>query len=519
MASSGTNYSDPIRIDDPPLPVEFRTKAPESSTVKSSNSFMEKATGHLRPSKSKEAKSLQKTSAGTGSSNSSLGEPTDRKYTVSELINSLDNDSATLPPALERRVRDFKMAQQKRREKQGEARPWGIFGLYAHLSDIRADLEWAEDAAWRRQKRQPYLSWSDFEETRTKGNLNRPWFTYSVIFVCTVMVVVTWGVNGWVFEPLNVNPLIGPSSDTLTKCGARSTNLIVNESEWFRLFTPIVLHAGLIHYVINMAATYYIGGAVELSHGHASAAALFVIPAVGGNILSAICLPQYISVGASGGIFGLIGACAADISLNWNLLFLKSTTNKKDRWRHTMVLFWLGVDMLINCIIGFTPFVDNFTHLGGFLYGLLCGLSTIEQLGISFFGLSNGASKFQVVWHTFIRYFGLIISVFGIMVTTGLLADSDGITSPCHNCRYISCVPFPPGDDKWWHCDDCDTVEADLFVSSNGSGLYTEIDVTCPDGSIKDIYIAQDNIYDKSEMRRSLPDYCRKNCDSVFAEN
>ena len=125
------------------------------------------------------------------------------------------------------------------------------------------------------------------------------------------------------FEPLSVNPMIGPSAETLLKMGAKQTSLIVNGGQWFRLFSPIVLHAGLIHFFLNMFALWFIGGAVEKSHGMVNAAIIFVLPATGGNILSALFLPQYISVGASGGIFGLIGSCIADIALNWNMLFLK----------------------------------------------------------------------------------------------------------------------------------------------------------------------------------------------------
>jgi membrane associated rhomboid family serine protease len=296
-----------------------------------------------------------------GISESSLG--TNRQYSVSELIASLGDNDVELPPALERRVRDFKFAQAKRRELHGDKKPWGIYGLYDHLSDIRADLEWAEDAAWRRQRGQPYLSWKDFEKSRDRGLHNRPLFTYGILFLCTIMTFVTFGVNGWKFEPLNVNPLFGPSPETLIRCGARDTNLIVNERQWYRLFTPMILHAGLVHFFVNMLALYFIGGAVEQSHGFASAAVLFIIPGVGGNILSAICLPQYISVGASGGIFGMIGGCIADICLNWNLLFLKSTTDGNTRNRHFLVLFWLGLDVVVNCLLGFTPLVDNFTHL------------------------------------------------------------------------------------------------------------------------------------------------------------
>jgi membrane associated rhomboid family serine protease len=68
-----------------------------------------------------------------------------------------------------------------------------------------------------------------------------------------------------------------------------------------------------------------------------------------------------ISVGASGGIFGLIGACLADIFMNWGLLF-NQFVNGKNKHRHIYILLALLVDVIINCLIGLTPFVDNFTR-------------------------------------------------------------------------------------------------------------------------------------------------------------
>ena len=49
-----------------------------------------------------------------------------------------------------------------------------------------------------------------------------------------------------------------------------------------------------------MLALWFVGSAVEWSHGFFPALIIFVVPAIGGTILSAIFLPQYISVGASG---------------------------------------------------------------------------------------------------------------------------------------------------------------------------------------------------------------------------
>ena len=276
-----------------------------------------------------------------------------RQYSLSELVSCLNNQqdhlhqhqnnnnnniesiTTSLPPELYRRVMDYRLAQQKRFQKYGATQKWGIYGVYLHLANVRTDLEWAEDAAWRRQEGQPYLSWSDFETAQKRRHQRQVYYvTYTLLSLCTLFLVIAFAVNSWTIEPLHVNPLIGPSAETLIHIGALDTNKIVEQGQWFRLFTPLILHAGIIHYIINMGAIWFFGGAIEQSHGGFIAALLFLVPAVGGNLLSAIFLPQYISVGASGGIFGWIGACLADIIMHWNLLFLKDCSEQQQQQHH-----------------------------------------------------------------------------------------------------------------------------------------------------------------------------------------
>lgn len=266
-----------------------------------------------------------------------------------------------MAPALARRIRDFQFAQEKRRKKYGDERPWGILGLYDHLSSIRIDVEWAEDAARRRANGEPYMSWAEFEEGK-KGHANRPWFNYLLLLVCTVLLIASIAMNGWEVESISVNPMIGPSAATLIHMGAKDTNLIVNENDWWRLFSSALLHAGLVHYFINMLALWFVGAAIEMSHGWVAAAIIFTLSALGGTILSSLFLPEYITVGASGGIFGYIGACLADILLNWKLLFCDFVTENGTKHRHVMVVVALLFDIALNSIIGLTPFVDNFTR-------------------------------------------------------------------------------------------------------------------------------------------------------------
>lgn len=291
----------------------------------------------------------------------------ERQYSVGELVQTLNhqnnnNGSNSRPstntpnpsPELERRVLDFQLAQKKRFEKYGKSNTFGIFGMYYHLANVRIDLEWAEDAAYRRLHNEPYLSWTDFDDARIK-TLSKPYFTYIIVLLCTIMLVVEFAVNDWKVEALHDNPMIGPSKETLIKLGARDTELIVNNNEWYRIVTPMVLHAGIIHYIVNMAAVWFIGIAIEQNHGWIKSFVLFMIPGIGGTILSAIFLPQYISVGASGGIFGLVGGCIADLILHWNLLFIKvlDETPKQVYRRNFYAVLILILEIFFNIVSDF----------------------------------------------------------------------------------------------------------------------------------------------------------------------
>ena len=267
------------------------------------------------------------------------------------------------------------------------------------------------------------------------------------------------------------------------------------------------------------------GGVIEQTHGTINAMVLFFVPGVGGNILSAIFLPQYISVGASGGIFGLLGGCLADLTLNWKLLFLRgaetngesTATSPKSLQRvHLMAIFWLVAEIVVNLLIGLTPYVDNFSHLGGLFYGLCCGWSILVPLPVGFFGVSM--TSWEKIRKLVVRFLGIILSAVLIVVTVTILATMNvGDPPPCPNCRYVSCVPFPFWtEQKWWYCDDCDFVTATLYKNPDGDENYDLIELTCPDKNIESIPLNGTALGgDKDAIRRSLPSYCREYCPST----
>eukprot|EP00551_Chaetoceros_affinis_P006498 CAMPEP_0203663092 /NCGR_PEP_ID=MMETSP0090-20130426/818_1 /ASSEMBLY_ACC=CAM_ASM_001088 /TAXON_ID=426623 /ORGANISM="Chaetoceros affinis, Strain CCMP159" /LENGTH=707 /DNA_ID=CAMNT_0050525959 /DNA_START=46 /DNA_END=2169 /DNA_ORIENTATION=- len=372
---------------------------------------------------------------------------------------ALANDTA-----FKRRMRDFQFARRKRREKYGDASPWGILGLYDHLTGIRTDIEWAMDAAYRRDFELPYLSWQDFEDSKDTG-YNKPFFSYFIIIVCTICLIVSIALNGWKVQPLNENPMIGPSAEVLVRMGAKYTPNIVYDGEWYRIFTAMFLHAGVIHWMMNMLAIYFLGPAIEQSHGFFATVLIFTLAGIGGNLLSAIFLAKSISVGASGGIFGLIGACLADIISNWGLLFSECVDddddygdekkNRRSVCQNINILLWLAFDIFINIVIGLTPLIDNFTHLGGMFFGFLCGLSTMKRVSHEFFGMEK---HWLLRLRTFlVRFVGVIFTVVCILTAASTLASlGNGEIYTCWGCAYISCAPFPfwvEDESKWWTCD------------------------------------------------------------------
>ena len=86
---------------------------------------------------------------------SGSGDNLDQLRLLAGQLNADWGGEELMAPALARRLRDFQFAQEKRRKKYGNERPWGILGLYDHLAGVRMDVEWAEDAAWRRANGEP----------------------------------------------------------------------------------------------------------------------------------------------------------------------------------------------------------------------------------------------------------------------------------------------------------------------------------------------------------------------------
>ncbi len=141
------------------------------------------------------------------------------------------------------------------------------------------------------------------------------------------------------------------------------SNADLASGEWWRLFTPVVLHASITHILFNMWALWVLGPQIERGVGTWPFVSLYLASAAaGGAFVFFLGEPATIAVGASGAIFGLFG-----VWFNWAV-----------RRRNTMygraLLRQIGFLLLINAAIPlFVPTIAWQAHLGGLLAGFVIG--------------------------------------------------------------------------------------------------------------------------------------------------
>lgn len=136
-------------------------------------------------------------------------------------------------------------------------------------------------------------------------------------------------------------------------------NPFVLEGEFYRLFTCIFLHVGIIHIACNMYSLYVLGPQIESFFGKWKFLFIYLISGLCGSILSLTFNTSYISVGASGAIFGLLGSM-----LYFGYHYRTYLGN--------VVRSQIIPIIILNLVIGFSVNgIDNFGHIGGLIGGIL----------------------------------------------------------------------------------------------------------------------------------------------------
>ena len=170
-----------------------------------------------------------------------------------------------------------------------------------------------------------------------------------------------------VFTPgASLNGILAPPACVLVECGAVFTPLMV-APRWqlWRLATPMVLHAGPLHIIMNMYVQLLLGIQCETEWGTRKTAAIYVASGVGGALASAVASPTSIGVGASGAIVGLLGARLARLVTEWHTMDERVRNSQAAQTMvNLLLLSSLGAASSAGDIPGVT--IDNFAHGGTF---------------------------------------------------------------------------------------------------------------------------------------------------------
>ena len=222
-------------------------------------------------------------------------------------------------------------------------------------------------------------SFKKVEEEQKVFVSGKPFLTY-VFMIIQVVVFLLMELKGG-----------STNSATLIEFGAKSSPYIL-QGEWWRFFTPMVIHIGFVHLLMNTISLYLIGSEVERIYGNTRFLIIYLFAGFSGTLASFMMTPN-LAAGASGAIFGCFGALLYFGSVYPKLFF---------RTMGSSVI----VLIIINLVYGFAvPGIDNAGHIGGLIGGFLAAgivslpkkkfimrqlILFVSTIGLTYFSLQYG---------------------------------------------------------------------------------------------------------------------------------
>ncbi|HEX2851137.1 MAG TPA: rhomboid family intramembrane serine protease [Acidimicrobiales bacterium] len=205
------------------------------------------------------------------------------------------------------------------------------------------------------------------EGARTQRHVTLPWERRSG---AAVVALVLACVAVYLLQTSGTTALGRPGGGVGPGRGARGVGLDtftlryaavgskIAAGEWYRLVTAVFLHGGVMHLALNMFALWIFGQEIERREGAVRFLAIFLGAGIVGNVVAYFILPgTTVSVGASGGVFGLLG-----VALVW-------------AWRShgdvRPIAALIGLNLLLPLAV---PGINVAAHLGGLVAGAAYGL-------------------------------------------------------------------------------------------------------------------------------------------------
>ncbi len=197
----------------------------------------------------------------------------------------------------------------------------------------------------------------DEEVEEQRGNLTpvvlpRPYYTYALLS-CIAAVFLTQFAT-------STDPEFFAIDRYSAFLAGFDKDAFLNRHEYWRIFTGAAVHSGILHVVMNSYALYSFGRLVESLSNRAHLAIVFLLAALGGGVLSLIFNPDVTSVGASGGIVGLLSYLAVYAFRRRQFISPEFRKN---------LIFNIGFILIFG--LALYDKIDNFGHVGGLVTGAI----------------------------------------------------------------------------------------------------------------------------------------------------
>lgn len=190
----------------------------------------------------------------------------------------------------------------------------------------------------------------------------------------------------------------------------------------YRAWTSLFVHAGLLHLAATLALQWLFMRDMEKMAGPVRMAVIYLGSGVAGNMASAIFEPYRAEVGPAGSHFGLLACLIVEVIGAWPIL--------KHPRRALLKLMGLAFALFL---LGLLPWIDNFAHVFGFVFGFLLAYALLPFI---IFGPYERRRKIVLVWVCLISAAAMLCALVALFYAAPAYE--------CAACAYFTCLPFAP---------------------------------------------------------------------------
>eukprot|EP00048_Salpingoeca_helianthica_P004004 m.72749 g.72749 ORF g.72749 m.72749 type:complete len:615 (+) comp13002_c0_seq1:3238-5082(+) len=194
-----------------------------------------------------------------------------------------------------------------------------------------------------------------------------------------------------------------------------------NANQWYRFILPLFLHAGVIQLAIIIAIQLYAGCDVEREAGFLRTLLIYFISGIGGYVISGIFLTSQVTTGADPAVYGLLAVLLVELFQSWQIV--------SNAWSE---FFKLGGFSLLLLMVGTLPFIDNWSHIGGFVFGIVSGIVFLPYVTFGDWDLNRKRILLLICIPVLILMIVLAFVTFYRLQTTSF----------CSWCKYLNCIPY-----------------------------------------------------------------------------